>query len=240
MYHPISTMSSTPKLACVNYVDHKSVNQTALMDLSISFTEQVVGSNLRRLSTFGKHDWVIVCAKSNNHRMCFIAEIIDRLEGVVDTWLTRGGCTWTHNFRVRSLTGITDITTKSDSRNRLVDTLRDFWTCDHKYARDHLNMFFSHIRCSYRYQTPLQHMIQHGLFAPSPVVEPMEYTMIQSHETAIDIYSSGNHLPSLITQTTLHVPDSDTTTEYTCPTILNRAWSSAPNTLQVVSACTII
>ena len=107
------------KFACVTYKDNYSAKSEALTDLKISFDNNVFAAGKKRLEGFKPGDYVMICADDNKKKFGFLAQIVEKLDIVLNDWVDRGGKEWEFNFLIRSITPIMDLSAKSTIRTQM-------------------------------------------------------------------------------------------------------------------------
>ena len=115
----------TTNLMNVTYTDPYSAGKKSMRDLQISFNQRIFAAGSKRLATFKRGDYVIICATEGSIRKCFVAQIVEKMEEAFTNWHEEGGRVWDYNFTIVPLTGITDITPRSDIRNHMEYLLED-------------------------------------------------------------------------------------------------------------------
>jgi hypothetical protein len=107
------------KLCCVTYKDKYSAGEKAINDLNISFKNNIFAAGMKRLKSFTKGDYIIICADENKKKLCFLARIVEKVEIKLPDWKSQGGKYWDYNFKIVSLSKITEVTTKTSKREKI-------------------------------------------------------------------------------------------------------------------------
>ena len=144
------------KFACVTYKDNYSAKSEALTDLKISFDNNVFAAGKKRLEGFKPGDYVMICADDNKKKFGFLAQIVEKLDIVLNDWVDRGGKEWEFNFLIRSITPIMDLSAKSTIRTQM----KEIASLQGLNSNNMFNMRF----CSKKLLPLLQNTMNQGLF----------------------------------------------------------------------------
>ena len=147
------------RLICVSYVDAYSAGKQSMNDLRISFEQHVFAAGSNRLASFRVGDLVIICANEKDKtRRAFVAIIMECLDQPLSNWHEQGGVLWKYNFRIQPITGITNITPHSESR-QAIDLIME----QSGLSR---NKLFNSRFCSNKLIDGLARLLEEGLFQP--------------------------------------------------------------------------
>jgi hypothetical protein len=149
---------STTKLICVTYADIYSAGKKSMRDLQISFDHHIFAAGSKRLAHFHKGDYVIICATEGSKRSCFVAQIVEQVKEKLSEWHKEGGCLWDYNFTIEPVTGITDISLHSETRNHMMSLMNNRGLKSN-------NLFHTRF-CSEKLLQGLRDLIEEGLFTP--------------------------------------------------------------------------
>lgn len=144
------------RIICVSYKDNFSAGKKSMNDLHISFQYKIFAAGTKRLASYRVNDYVIICANENKKRWAFLARITECMDEPLSEWHDQGGQLWNYNFRIQPITGITEITPRSSTRNA-IDHIMD-------QAGLNKNNLFNSRFCSNKLISGIALIFKQGLF----------------------------------------------------------------------------
>ena len=101
-------------VTCLSYKDKNSIGGDALKDLKRGEALGIVACNSPNLGTKKAGDLVIILARGTGKKADYfsIVEILGPSENTT-AWADAGGQTWKYNMRCKSLTGIRELTQRT-------------------------------------------------------------------------------------------------------------------------------